>query len=280
MASRPIRHVAVEEGQRWNNIHTDCDRCVFQASLVRSAKEQVSSLVGGRLYTVAKQRAPNTLQTDKGTEFLNRSLQKLLKEHGVHHFATHNEETKASIVERLNRTLKTRMWRYVTKTQSVRYVDVLHAFMRSYNETYHRSIGMAPSEVTSTNQETVWQRLYGHESVGTPKFRVGNRVRISKAKRHFEKGYMANWTEELFTIVDAHRSDPPVYRLADCHGDKLDGTFYEPELQKVVVPKGKTYRVESILRWRNKRREVLVKWSGYPTSFDSWIDAKTLVNYY
>ena len=81
--------------------------------------------------------------------------------------------------------------------------------------------------------------MYGYESVGTPKFRVGDRVRISKAKRHFEKGYMANWTEELFTIVDAHRSDPPVYRLVDCHGDKLDGTFYEPELQKVVVPKGK-----------------------------------------
>ena len=102
--------------------------------------------------------APNTLQTDKGTDFLNRSLQKLLKEHGVHHFATHNEETKASIVERFNRTLKTRMWRYFTKTQSVRYVDVLQAFMRSYNDTYHRSIGMVPSEVTSTNQETVWQR--------------------------------------------------------------------------------------------------------------------------
>ena len=60
---------------------------------------------------------PNTLQTDKGTDFLNRSLQKLLKEHGVHHFATHNEETKVSIVERFNRTLKTRMWRYFTKTQ-------------------------------------------------------------------------------------------------------------------------------------------------------------------
>ena len=170
--------------------------------------------------------APNTLQTDKGTEFLNRSLQKLLKEHGVHHFATHNEETKASIVERFNRTLKTRMWRYFTKTQSVRYVDVLQAFMRWYNDTYHRRIGMAPSEVTRTNQETVWQRLYGHESVGTPKFIVGDRVRISKAKRHFEKGYMANWTEELFTIVDAHRSDPPVYRLVDWHGDKLDGTFH------------------------------------------------------
>ena len=70
---------------------------------------------------------------------------------------------------------------------------------------------------------------------------------------------MANWTEEPFTIGDAHRSDPPVYRLVDWHGEQLDGTFYEPELQKVIVPEGNTHRVESVLRWRNKRREVLVK---------------------
>ena len=112
--------------------------------------------------------APNTLQTDKGTEFLNRPLHKLLTGHFVHHIATHIEETKTSIVDRFNQTLKTRMWRYFTKNQSVRYVDVLQAFMRSYNDTYHRSIGMAPSEVNITNQETVWQRMYGHESVGTP----------------------------------------------------------------------------------------------------------------
>ena len=101
-------------------------------------------------------------------------------------------------------------------------------------QRHHRSIGMAPSEVNSTNQETVWQRLHGHESVGKPKFRVGDRVRIRKAKRHFEKGYMANWTEELFTIVDAHRSDPPVYRLVDWHGDKLDGTF----VLRTGIPEG------------------------------------------
>ena len=223
--------------------------------------------------------APNTLQTDKGTDFFNRSLQKLLKEHGVHHFATHNEETKTSIVERFNTTLKTRMWRYFTKSQSVRYLDVLQDFVRSYNKAYHRSIGMALLEVNATNQESVWQGLYGHEGGGTPNFRIGDRVRISKAKRHFEKGYMANWTEELFTIVDAHRSDPPVYRLVDWHGDTLNGTFYEPELQKITVPKNKTYRVEYILDWRNKKREPLVKWFGYPESFNSWIDAKTLVNY-
>ena len=59
----------------------------------------------------------------------------------------------------------------------------------------------------------------------------------------------------------------------------LPGTFYEPELQKVVVSKDKTYRIEEILRWRNKRREAFVKWFGWPTAFNSWIDAKTPVNY-
>ena len=225
--------------------------------------------------------APTTLQTDKGLEFLNRSARRLLKEHGVHHFSTHNEETKASIVERFNRTLKTRMWRYFTKYQTVRYIDALQDFVQSYNDTYHRSIGMAPSQVNAANQEEVWQRLYGHDGKGVPKFKVDDRVRISKAKRRFEKGYMANWSEELFTIREVHASDPPVYRLVDDLGEVLDGTFYEPELQKVLVSKDKLYRVESVLQRRKvgKRTEALVKWYGYPTSFNSWIDAKALVRY-
>ena len=178
----------------------------------------------------------------------------------MHHFPTHHEETKASIVERFNITLKTRIWRYFTKKQSVRYVDVLQDFVRSYNNTFHRTIGTAPSKVNATNQEDVWQRLYGHESVGISKYRVGGCVRISKAKRPFKKGYMTIWIEELFTIVDAHRSEPPVYRLAYLHGERLAGTFYEPELQKVAVSKDKAYRIEEILRRRNKRREAFVKW--------------------
>ena len=153
-------------------------------------------------------RAPTTLQTDKGSEFLNRPVQRLLKEYGVHHFTTHNEDTKASIVERYNRTLKTRMWRYFTKNQTLRYVDVLQDFVRSYNDTYHRSIGMAPSAVNGAIRNGVATVVRPRRG-GTPKYRVGDRVRISKAKRHFAKGYMANWTEELFTIVDVHRSDPP-----------------------------------------------------------------------
>ena len=90
------------------------------------------------------------LQTDQGLEFLNRSVQALLKKYGIHHFSTHNTETKASIVEIFNRTLKRRMWRYFTKHQAWRYIDVLRDFVQSYN---HRSNGMIPSQVNAKNQE-------------------------------------------------------------------------------------------------------------------------------
>ena len=110
----------------------------------------------------------------------------------------------------------------------------------------------------------MWQRLYGHDSVGTPKFRVGDRVRISKRKRNFEKGYMANCTEELFTIVDAHRSDPPVYRLVDWHGDTWDGTFYEPDLNTVVVPKCKTIELSPFYGGVTREGEFLQNGPGSP----------------
>ena len=119
--------------------------------------KSAASLVAAfrRLLNDVNNNRPTTLQTDKGSEFLNRPLQRLLKEYGVHHFTTHNEETKASVVERFNRSLKTRMWRYFTKKQTIRYVDALQDFVRSYNDSYHRSIGMAPSAVNGANQETV-----------------------------------------------------------------------------------------------------------------------------
>ena len=113
-----------------------------------------------------------------------------------------------------------------------------------------------------------------------PKLRVSDRVRIGKYKGKFEKGYAANWSEELYTIHEVHPSDPPMYRLIDDFGEVLDGTFYEPELQKVSVPADKMYRVESVLHRREvgRRTEALVKWCGYPSKFNCWIDAKALVH--
>ena len=130
---------------------------------------------------------PIRLQIDKGTEFTNRVLQKFLKKHDVHFFTTYNEEIKVSIVERFNRTLKTQMWKYFTHRKTLSYIDVLSEMVASYYHTVHRTIGIPPTEVTWANQTMVSKRLYGRKE---PKYSPRDRVRLSKAKRTFKKGYL------------------------------------------------------------------------------------------
>ncbi len=100
--------------------------------------------------------------TDKGTEFINRKFQKFLKEHNIRLFTTHNE-TKASIVERFNRTLKGKMWKCFTAKNTLKYVDILQKLVKSYNHSRHRSIGIRPVDVNKDNENVVWERFYGKE---------------------------------------------------------------------------------------------------------------------
>ncbi|XP_028416753.1 uncharacterized protein LOC114540964 [Dendronephthya gigantea] len=139
---------------------------------------------------------------------------------------------------------------------------------------------MRPVDVNETNESAVWQKLYEEEPEKPIRFKfdVGDQVRISKARRTFKKGYLPNWTEEVFTVTKRIPRRPPVYRIADYDNDELDGTFYEQELQKVNKTDSDFYRVEQILRSRirNKRKEYYVKWLGYPEKFNSWVAAESV----
>ena len=229
----------------------------------------------------AQGRRPLRLQTDKGTEFVNKTFQKFLKEQGVHFFVTENEDIKAAIVERFNRTLKEKMWRYFTKKNTLRYVDVLPALVHNYNYSFHRSIQRAPAEVNETNQEEVWQTLYGGADLTSSSLlKEGDRVRISKARWTFKKGYLPSWTEELFTISRVQHTKPVTYVLKDDHGEEIKGTFYKEEIQK--VGEKQVYRIEKILgerQGRSGQKEYLVKWFGYDSSFNSWIPRGHVTRY-
>ena len=219
-------------------------------------------------------RKPHLLQTDKGTEFLNRNFQNLLKREKIRFFTTQNE-TKASVVERFNRTLKTKMWKYFTATNTHAYLKALPKLLSAYNHSYHRSIKTTPASVTIHNAYDVWQTLYGsHVGVIQTKFKfkVGDTVRISMTTRPFRKGYLPSWTTELFTVSARIPRYPPVYKLKDYDCEELDGTFYEQELQR-VVKMGDVYAVEKILdtRKRSGKTEYFVKWVGYPDKFNSWV---------
>ena len=181
-------------------------------------------------------RSPKSLQTDKGTEFKTKEFQNFLKTKKIHFFTTENPETKASIVERFQRTLKTRMWKYFTHYRTLRYVDILPKLVHGYNHAYHRSIKYAPVSVTLKNEPQVSENLYGKSNSKKvkPKFKVNDFVRINKTKRTFDKGYLPNWTQELFQILAVVKTQTPItYKIKDLEGELVKGTFYSHELQRV-----------------------------------------------
>ena len=225
-------------------------------------------------------RKPHKIMTDQGTEFFNKSFQTLLKNEGIELFNTFNE-TKASIVERVIRTFKTKMWRYFTAKKTMRYLDMLPDLVYSYNYSEHRSIGRPPALVNSENEDEVFRTLYHNVLDNVQpvkyKFKIGDQVRISKIKRKFEKGYLPNYSKEIFTVSKKVPRNPPVYKLKDYDGEELKGTFYDKELQK-VIKHDDMYEVEKILKKRGKGKNVqyLVKWSGYPDKFNSWVSASEI----
>src|SRR5271154_3050663 len=151
-------------------------------------------------------RKPKVLQTDNGKVFENREFQHMLNEHEIKFF-TVKSQFKAAVVERFNRTLKSKMWRYFTYTGRRSWLEVLPQLMRSYNASVHRSIGIAPNDVNNDNEMELWeqQQAKGPQHVTQrdvhPNLKVGDTVRISKTKKVFDKGYLPNWPEEVFTVT-------------------------------------------------------------------------------
>ena len=120
------------------------------------------------------------------------------------------------------------------------YIDALPAIVEKYNNTYHRTIKMKPIEVTDGSVDYTKDK-----NKKLPKFKVGDRVRISKYKSLFTKGYMSNWKEEIFVVKEVKETVPYTYVIEDLQGDTIDGTFYEQELQKTNQ---EVYRIEKVLK--------------------------------
>lgn len=222
---------------------------------------------------------PTHIQSDKGTEFVSKDVRQFFKSKGINYYTTNNPDIKASIVERFQRTLKQKMWRYFTHRNTYRYVDVLDDLLYSYNHSVHSSIKMRPCDVNFNNIMTVWRNLYEKKkekikNVRYPKFKIGDHVRITKYKHIFEKGYETNWSDEIFIITSViDRSPWVVYTLKDLHNEPITGTFYEKELQKVTYDPTTEFKIDKIIRTRysGNRKELLVKWKGYPNKFNSWV---------
>lgn len=217
-------------------------------------------------------RSPRMFRTDRGVEYTNNKMQRTLSELGIRHIIA-DHRTKEAIAERFIRTIKDRIWRYFTATNSTRYIDVLQDLLHSYNHTVHRTIRRRPVDVTIKNGEDIWRQLYGHllsKKIGNlPDLKVGDVVLISKDKNIFAKGYTRRWVIERFKISDIKGGHAGVfrYKLKDLEGDEVLSTFKREELQR-IIPKERI--VQRVLKSRNGRTKVT--WRGYPTHLETYLE--------
>ena len=157
---------------------------------VHSKKAKAITAAFKQVLTAANRRYAQRIQTDKGKKFFNSDFQALMKLHNIQHFASESEQ-KAAVVVRFNRTIKTRIWTYLSDRGTVRWVDVIQDLVNSFNHSHHRSIGMALADVQKKDENRLWVHLFGDgETNLKPQIPQGAMVRASSHKTIFDKGYM------------------------------------------------------------------------------------------
>ena len=233
-------------------------------------------------------RTPEKLWVDKGVEFYNSVFKKWMATKKVVMYSTFGE-SKSVIVERFNRTLKTWMWRRFTEENTRRSIDMLPSLLKRYNTRIHSTLGMSPYEASKTKNFSKVNAIINPvvtDKTGIrrrPKFSVGTHVRISRIKGIFEKGYLPNWSREVFTVVETDvpfdSTSPITYKLRDRSGEVLTGSFYQEELNSVKYPD--VLLVEEVLKEKkiDGAKHLLVKWLGYSASMNSWIPATDVLDF-
>ena len=182
-------------------------------------------------------------------------------------YSTHNEE-KSVVAERFIRTLKNKVYKHMTSISKNVYIDKLDDIVNEYNNTYHRTIKMKPIDV----KDNTYINTYKEVNDKDPNYTVGDRVRISKYKDIFAKGYTPNWSEEVFVIKKIKNTAQWTYVINDLNGEDITEKCHEKELQKTNQEE---FRIEKV--FKRKGDKLHVKWKEYDNSINSWIDKKDSV---
>ena len=184
----------------------------------------------------------NKIWIDKSSEFYNRTMKSWLEKNDIEMYSTHNEG-KSIIAERFIRTLKNKIYKYMTSISKNVYIDKLDDITNKHNNTYHSTIKMKPADVKSNTY------IDSSEDVNV-KLKVGHIVKISKYKNIFAKGYTPNWSEEVLVIKKVKNTVPWTYVINDLNGEEVVGTFYEKELQKTNQ---KEFRIKKVIKRKDNK---------------------------
>jgi hypothetical protein len=237
--------------------------CFSKFLWTRSLRSKNGEEVTNEMNSIFKfsNRTCKNLQTDMGKEFYNKHFKNLMKQYNINHYSTFTH-LKAQMAERVIRTIKEKLWKQFTMQGTYNWTKIIDEIVDNYNNnTIHSTIGMEPNKVNKSNESFLLKSVYNQNnnknSLKTPKFNIGDLVRISKFKKTFEKGYMPNYTTEIFKIIQVNRKFPNTYLLEDYQQQPIAGQFYEQELLKVKHPPT-AYLVEKVIKRKDKKS--FVKW--------------------
>ena len=140
------------------------------------------------------------------------------------------------------------MWKQFTIQGNTQYLDILPEKLKQYNDTKNSSIKITPVEARKKkNEGTVYFNLYGDMELSF--------VRIFKYKRKtFDKGYIPNWTEEVFTEDKIQNTDPITNKIKDLKSEKIKRSFYTEELLRA---KQDVFRINKVIRRLQKGNKLL-----------------------
>ena len=270
------QYVDKNDGYAYFLVSIDCFSKLAHTAPLKSLKgAEVSKALESLLTKFTK---AERVRTDLGSEFKSRVTQNMLRRLGIKHFYSSNE-TKCHFAERLIRTLKSLLYRYMTSKNTHRWVDQLQSITENYNNTYHRSIKRTPASVTPSDEHQLSKLMYDTSLTApgkTPVFQLNDTVRISSLKSKFHRDFDESWTREYFLVSDREiKQGIPVYRLKDLQNEPLQSTYYHQELQKIITDDKKDkYTIEKVLKRR--RGKCLVSWLGWPRKFATWIDCSSI----
>lgn len=200
-----------------------------------SLKSKKSEEIVKAFKNIFKFRAPLYLASDAGSEFSNNAFKALLKKHGVRGYFLYSN-IKAALAERLVRTVKTKIFKIITKTGNFNYISKLPAIAHAYNSRPHSTTGVAPRHVNKKNESGIWERVYGKRLLeGDCTFAPGDLVRLAVAKSVFGKTYTGSFTKEIFVIHNVIKKQPCLYTVKDLSGSVIKGGFYKEELVKIKL---------------------------------------------
>ena len=192
-------------------------------------KKGISIVNGFTKIIKQSNRKPNKIWVDQGDEFYNHVFKKWLSDNDIIMYSTYNEG-KSVVAERFIKTLKNKLYKHITATSKNVYYDVLDDVVNEYNNTKHNTIKMKQKDVG--NNKRVYIDEHNKKSA---RYNVGDRVRISKFKNIFSKGYTPNWSREIFIVDRINDTVPYPYNLKDLNDEEIIGSFYDSELQKTKL---------------------------------------------